>query len=107
MTREEAIKIIDCYDIGFYDLSGEKIPAYKLAEAFDMAIEALSAEAISKAAETQQGEWIPLVMNGEYKCSVCGRASKSDNAAWVNIPSAYWNYCPNCGARMTKGGDDE
>lgn len=41
MTREEAIKIIDCYDIGFYDLSGEKIPAEKLAEAFDMAIEAL------------------------------------------------------------------
>ena len=23
MKREEAIKIIDCYDIGFYDLSGE------------------------------------------------------------------------------------
>lgn len=44
MTREEAIKIIDCYDINFYDLSGEKIPANKLAEAFDMAIEALSAE---------------------------------------------------------------
>lgn len=42
MTREEAIKIIDCYDIGFYDLSGEKIPADKLAEALDMAIEALS-----------------------------------------------------------------
>ena len=42
MKREEAIKIIDCYDIGFYDLSGEKIPADKLAEAFDMAIEALS-----------------------------------------------------------------
>ena len=42
MTREEAIKIIDCYDIGFYDLSGEKIPADKLADAFDMAIEALT-----------------------------------------------------------------
>lgn len=41
MTREEAIKIIGCYDIGFYDLSGEKIPAEKLVEAFDMAIEAL------------------------------------------------------------------
>lgn len=41
MNREEAIKIIDCYDIGFYDLSGEKIPAYKLMEAFDMAIESL------------------------------------------------------------------
>lgn len=41
MTNAEAIKIIDCYDIGFYDLSGEKIPADKLVEAFDMAIEAL------------------------------------------------------------------
>lgn len=50
--------------------------------------------------ETQQGEWIPLAMNGEYKCSVCGCASKSDNAAWVHIPTAYWNYCPNCGADM-------
>ena len=44
MTREEAIKIINCYDIGFYDLSGEKITADKLAEAFDMAIEALKAQ---------------------------------------------------------------
>lgn len=41
MTTQEAIKIIGCYDIGFYDLSGEKIPAEKLVEAFDMAIEAL------------------------------------------------------------------
>ena len=48
MTREEAIKIIDCYDIGFYDLSGEKIPAYKLADAFYMAIEALSADTVSR-----------------------------------------------------------
>lgn len=44
MTREEAIKIINCYDIGFHDLSGEKIPADKLADAFDMAIEALQRE---------------------------------------------------------------
>lgn len=49
-------------------------------------------------ADRPKGEWIPLIMNGEYKCSICGRASKSDNAAWVNIPSAYWNFCPNCGA---------
>ena len=46
MTREEAIKIIDCYDIGFHDLSGEKIPADKLADAFDMAIEALKRKPI-------------------------------------------------------------
>ena len=46
MTREEAIKIIDCYDIGFYDLSGAKIPADKLADAFDMAIEALQTDIV-------------------------------------------------------------
>jgi len=38
--------ILDCYDIGFYDLSGEKIPADKLVEAFDMAIEALQVEIV-------------------------------------------------------------
>lgn len=70
-----------------------------LAKARDAIVSLPSAEAV-------QGEWIPLVMNGEYKCSVCGRASKSDNAAWVNIPSAYWNFCPNCGADM-RGGDSE
>ena len=55
MTREEAIKIINCYDIGFYDLSGEKITADKLAEAFDMAIEALSAEAVPQSEQYKKG----------------------------------------------------
>lgn len=57
MTREEAIKIIDCYDIGFYDLSGEKIPADKLADAFDMAIDALSANCTTEKpnGEVEQG----------------------------------------------------
>lgn len=55
MTREEAIKIIDCYDIGFYDLSGEKIPADKLADAFDMAIEALQTPPISQRSMYQAG----------------------------------------------------
>lgn len=49
ITREEAIKIINCYDIGFCDLSGKKIPADKLVDAFDMAIEAL-----------EQTRWIPV-----------------------------------------------
>ena len=54
MTKEEAIKIINCYDIGFYDLSGEKIPADKLVEAFDMATEALKA-----GTEMSLPKWIP------------------------------------------------
>lgn len=85
MTREEAIKIIDCYDIGFYDLSGEKIPADKLADAFDMAIEALSAD-------RPRGEWIGNNLDGTFKvwdCSECG----------IHMETR-WNFCPNCGAKM-------
>lgn len=97
MTREEAIKIIDCYDIGFYDLSGAKIPADKLADAFDMAIEALSYEAV-------KGEWIKKqVFNPELdkyvpliECSVCGYEP------YFGGSESKFNYCANCGARMEK-----
>ena len=89
MTRDEAIKIINCYDIGFYDLSGEKIPVGKLVEAFDMAIEALQAEPV------KHGKWEknePLPSEWQYKCSKCGVPSKSNSH----------NFCPNCGCAMTK-----
>ena len=45
MTREEAITILSNYDLGFYDINGHPIPQLKLAEACDMAIDALSAQA--------------------------------------------------------------
>lgn len=49
--------------------------------------------------EVRHGRWIELAMKGEYKCSVCGRGSKSENTFQL-IPEVYWNYCPNCGAKM-------
>ena len=54
-------------------------------------------------APVRHGRWIELAMKGEYKCSVCRRGSKSENTFQL-IPTVYWNYCPNCGARMD--GDD-
>lgn len=112
MTREEAIKIINCYDIGFYDLSGAKIPADKLADAFDMAIEALQQPVIAKCYEINddhiycspkvahkildalkgrtQGEWVLGEAYGDLLvCDQCGFASEYKD-----------NYCPNCGAMM-------
>lgn len=79
MTREEAIQVLQTaltapFIYGNY------------ANALNMAIEALSAEAV-------QGEWIDAKMDyGE--CSECG---------FFGITT---DYCPNCGAKM-KGGDTE
>ena len=99
MTKEEAIKIIDCYDIGFYDLSGAKIPADKLAGAFDMAIEALT-----NVQNMHKGKWIKKqVFNPELdkyvpliECSVCGYEP------YFGGSESKFNYCANCGAIMEK-----
>ena len=119
MTREEAIKIINCYDIGFYDLSREKIPANKLADALDMAIEALSADTIIRkdtvtlnspiTISAVQGEWIRKEKeindcDGHrayywHECSVCGARPPKDT--WKN--EWHSDFCPSCGARMRGG----
>lgn len=44
MTRQEAIKILDRYDLNFCDIDGNPIPPQDLAEAFEMAIEVLEQE---------------------------------------------------------------
>lgn len=99
MTREEAVKIINCYDLSFYDLSGEKILADKLAEAFHMATEALKAD-------RPRGEWT-LKMNERFywkECSMCGHKPPRSDEYGTYIES---NYCPNCGAKMDGGNKDE
>ena len=42
----------------------------------------------------KQGEWerIPYSFVGGFRCSCCGTKTLDD----------YWNFCPNCGARMAK-----
>ena len=102
MTKEEAIKIINCYDINFYDLSGEKISAEKLVEAFDMAIEALK--------ERSKGKWVRVggfvTPGGDpvWKCSVCGKGvhvyGVEASSYGRDIADHQWVACPNCGADM-------
>ena len=133
MKREEAIKIIDCYDIGFYDLSGAKIPADKLADAFDMAIEALSQPIVAKCYEIDndrvycspemadkiyralhedtnvqnmhKGEWIDKAIPcNPYPPVFCVECSECGyRVGRETFLENTFNYCPNCGADM-KGG---
>lgn len=89
-TREEAIKYLIKPVATSTEIGEEKQKEF---EAYNMAIEALSAD-------RPMGEWIfnPKdaieLMFTKPKCSECGFES-SDGG----------NYCPNCGARM--GGDTE
>lgn len=79
MTREEAIEIINCYDIGFCDLSGKKIPADKLVEAFDMAIEALKRE--------RTDEWCTGCKEYDTEKKCCPRFNKVIREALKREPS--------------------
>ena len=38
------------------------------------------------------GEWIQSIKQGKFSCSICKK--------WSNDK---YNYCPNCGAKMSEG----
>ena len=84
MTREEAITRLK--NIVWLFGSSER---EQNIQAIIMAVDALSAEAV-------QGEWISN-HDGSWNCSECGLRV---------FVYAKGNFCPNCGAKMTKGGDN-
>ena len=95
MTREEAIQILaDLIDSPFLHTWE------KQNKALHMAIEALSAD-------RQYGEWIKTADgNGwnewwVFKCPFCGAIIEDkQRRSWE------YNFCPSCGAKMIKDGDD-
>lgn len=64
--------------------------------------EEIQAATAANVREDVQGEWIFPVFDDSdendprCKCSVCGS---------IETPLARHNFCPNCGARMTGGGE--
>lgn len=56
----------------------------------------------TKAEPWKKGKWNTDKESPEYAtCSVCGHCD------WDCTESEYFNYCPNCGAEMEKGEDDD
>ena len=87
MTREEAIEAIKCnWPDSRYTI---------LREALDMAISALREQDTADVAPVRHARWKRYGKNlGE--CSECGE-----------IVSVRSNYCPNCGAKMDGGANNE
>lgn len=52
-----------------------------------------------------EGEWVveesPLLLDKKISCSCCGYSERR-GPAW-NISWGMYNFCPNCGAKMSKG----
>ena len=88
MTRKEAIEILWQYDVDF-----EPHPAEKIMHAIDMAIEALSAEAV-------QGEWHNRNSDGTWATVDFAYCSKCKQPIIHKHASPLWRFCPNCGAKM-------
>lgn len=91
MTREEAIKKLQKQKAEYLE---EWVDYSGVAEAYDMAIEALEQEPV------KHGEWVESKIPNElYVCSNCGGACWSYDYERTIVKS---NFCPNCGAKMDK-----
>lgn len=85
-VRRICLAVIANYDL--YD----KTQGYCI-EAINMAAEEIEKTAIEDLEERKKGEWNVRIFGRDGTdtyCSVCGKGG--------NRP--YWNYCPNCGAKM-------
>lgn len=87
MRKDEALKKLQA--VKAYMTSGNPIWDVKeIAEAFDIAIEALSASE----PERKTGKWITQQFGCWAECSECHEL--------YDIPISLSNFCPNCGAKM-------
>ena len=117
MTKKEAITVMQLYKdelehrIAKIDYDIREIDLYSIhLDAFEVAIEALSADAVHievyrdlyekyvelkhASAETVQGEWIRKNYH-TYICNQCGY----EEAIYGNVEE--YRFCSHCGAKMT------
>lgn len=94
-------------EIKFKDLSdGLGVCMVIMKEDFERAIKHMPDSIIKDVAPVRHGRWVDKP-NPQWKaydiryCSVCGW---SIHKTKLRNSDLSWRFCPNCGAKMTKGG---
>ena len=98
VEKEATIKRIkEVYCVGCNSYHGVRCRACGTGDAIDMIEDAPAADV----APVVHGRWVPTkapFMNECEDCSVCG---------YRTVWGHRYNYCPNCGAKMDGGDNDE
>lgn len=65
--------------------------------------EAIKDQPMVELAEVKHGKWTDAYISGvhHYRCTNCGEYIE---AIWT--ANFDYNFCPNCGAKMDRGGND-
>ena len=97
--REDVLNLPNCYN-GFSD-------TYDKAMIVDLVDEQLDLQPTAE----KHGHWVEentRTHSMQFKCSVCGRiAYYPQNHHSTEPKRCGYAYCPNCGARMDGGKDDD
>lgn len=79
---------------------------------FDVAMEAVDDTPAADVVEVKHGEWRQTTEPcGAWdvdcvECSLCGESWITDEDFDFDFVKDFWNYCPNCGAKMDGGEKD-
>lgn len=92
ISRQDAVSRIS--DLLMLELQGKRLPTWN--EVYNAIDDIPSAES-----ERKKGKWIKVGHWGRsYKCNQCGNYLDFDG---VNAGRGDANFCPNCGADMSRG----
>jgi hypothetical protein len=97
-ANDAANKITATYCVGCNSYNGVRCRSCDINSAISVILDipAVDAEPV------RRGEWIDMqeddYTEGMWRCSACGEDSYFD----ISPVECVYNYCPNCGTRMTK-----
>ena len=79
------------YDLNYGEIQTDPIKFFQMVE------DAPTVDAV----EVVHGQWVSDKADILFHCSVCETQISTD---W-DYDDLYWNYCPNCGAKMDGDGN--